>query len=158
MKKRLICGMLVLLVGCSKEPSIATLADPTPDQLMAAEEEGLSIELAEDQFKLSPATVEAIVRNESGEPFQIGPFFHIEVLKNDEWYMITYSDAVFLENPSFRDGGYVLQDGEEVRQVFSVESLDVTLPGGAYRLVKTFTRFGEQYHEVTVAAPFYVQK
>ncbi|MCM3638643.1 hypothetical protein M3152_13135 [Sporosarcina luteola] len=158
MKKLFILLLaLLLLVACTQEPTVAILPDPAPDQEISYSEEGLSLELVESIFEESPAAIHTIVRNDSGQPYRLGEFYHIEMKVDGKWHVITYSDAVFLNNPSFRDFGNILKDGEEGRQLFSVEALGITLIPGDYRLVKTFLSITEPYHEVSVAATFSVE-
>lgn len=150
-----LSSMLLLLAACGNDESITTLIDPTPDQIIPAQTEGIVLELPQQQFAESPTHIETKVVNESTDTFEIGPFYHIEVLKDDQWYIITYSDAVFLRDSHFRDGGSILEGHQEIQQTFSVENLGVTLPTGEYRLVKTLLQH-DPYHEVTVSARFTV--
>ena len=71
--------------------------------------------------------------------------------------MITYSDTVFFTNPRFKDSGHLLPSGSEAHQLFSVETLDVELLPGEYRLLKTFSSRDEPYHEISVAVPFTIK-
>lgn len=157
MKKFVVVLFAMLLMACSKEPAVTTLPDPVPDQILPSDKEGLTLELKQMLFTSSPDVIPTVVRNDSGNDYRIGEFYHIEILKDDKWYIITYSDAIFLRNPNFKDFGGLLVDGMEAKQQFSVEALGVELPPGDYRLVKTFLSIGERYHEVSVAAPFTVQ-
>lgn len=157
MKKNLLIFMLPFLISCGNEAAVATLPDPVPDQEMQASEKGLSMLLTDDTFTESQFIIEILVRNDSLEDYNFGDFYHIEVSKDNLWYIITYSDAVFYKNPHFKDFGRTLHAGEEAHQTFSVESLGVTLLPGEYRLVKTFLSQGESFHEISVAAPFSVK-
>ncbi len=157
MKKILIILLLPLLISCGNEATVATLSDPVPDQQMNSSEEGLSISLIEDTFTKSPDEIEILVHNDSTVNYNFGEFYHIEVSKDNEWYIITYSDSVFLKNPHFIDMGLTLDAGEEVIQSFSVEALGVILLPGEYRLVKTFLSRSEAFYEVSVAVPFSVK-
>jgi len=157
MNKILIILLLPFLISCGNEAAVATLLDPVPDQEMQASDRGLSISLTEDTFTESPTIIETVVRNESLQNYNFGEFYHIEVSKDGLWYIITYSDAVFLKNPRFKDFGSTLQAGDNAHQSFSVEALGVTLLPGEYRLVKTFLSQGESFHEISVAAPFWVK-
>lgn len=156
MKKWLALSCILLfLSGCSSTKTVQTLPEPVPDQTLPPQSEGISLKLIKDEFHSSPAEIETIVRNETDEAFEIGPFYHIELYKEDQWHIITYSDAVFLRDPHFRDGGLPLEAHSEISQRFSVADLRVILHAGSYRLVKTVLQ-SEPYHEVTVAAPFIV--
>ncbi len=75
-------------------------------------------------------------------------------MKDNQWYIITYSDAVFLKNLAFKDFGSVLIAGGEVHQEFSVDALGVILIPGNYRLVKKFLTKEEPIHEQSAAVPF----
>ncbi|MEK5067814.1 immunoglobulin-like domain-containing protein [Sporosarcina sp. FSL K6-1508] len=159
MKKMLSIAIVLLLFlsACGNEPAVSTLPDPVPDQEMFSSEEGLSLVLDEDSFIGSPPIIKTLVQNYSSSDYQLGDFYHIEVNKDGQWHIITYSDAVFLKNPSFKDYGNVLSAGSEARQTFSVDALGVTLIPGEYRLVKSFISTDEQMHELSVAVPFSVK-
>ena len=159
MKRLLIISvtLLLLLAACGKEPEMATLANPVPDQEMTASKDGLSLTLDEDYFAGSPAVIKTVVTNNSSADYRLGEFYHIEVMKDNQWYIITYSDTVFLKNPAFKDFGSVLIAGGEAHQEFSVDALGVTLIPGNYRLVKTFLAKDEPMHEQSVAVPFTVE-
>lgn len=156
MKHILLILLLPILLSCGNEAAVATLPDPVPDQEMQASEKGLSLSLTDDTFSGSPTVIETIIQNDSSYDYNFGEFYHIEVNKNNLWYIITYSDAIFLKNPRFKDTGRTLQAGNETHQTFSVEALGVTLLPGEYRLVKTFLSQGESFHEISIAAPFLV--
>jgi len=157
MKKILLILLIPFLISCGNEAAVATLSDPVPDQEMQTSEKGLSISLKKDTFYESPTIIETVVRNESLQNYNFGEFYHIEVSKDGLWYIITYSDAVFLKNPRFKDSGSTLRAGDDAHQSFSVEALGVSLLPGEYRLVKTFLSEGESFHEISVAAPFSVK-
>ncbi|MFD1929646.1 immunoglobulin-like domain-containing protein [Sporosarcina siberiensis] len=157
MKTLLISACILLLVGCGKEAQVSTLPDPTPDQKLNENESGLSLTLIENTFTKSPITIETHIRNDSSIDYQYGQFYHIEVKMDGLWYLITYSDAVFIKNKEFIDTGNTLRPGEEVQQLFSVDMLGVTLVPGEYRLAKTFLSLGDRFHEITVAASFWVK-
>lgn len=111
----------LLLIACTQEPTVPILPEPAPDQEIASIEEGLSLILEESTFNGSPAAIRTSVRNNSGQAYRLGEFYHIEMKVDGEWHGVTYSDAVFLNNPHFRDFGNVLSQGEEGQQLFSVE-------------------------------------
>lgn len=157
MKRLWIFSLVLLLAACGNASAPTMLPDPVPDQEMGSSEEGLSLVLAEDHFIGSPTLIHTVVRNDSEEAYQLGEFYHIEMRQDGKWYILTYSDAVFLKNPQFRDFGNVLATGSEARQSFSVKDLGLPLVPGNYRLVKTFLSQGEPFHEVSVAAPFQVE-
>ncbi|MFS0575666.1 immunoglobulin-like domain-containing protein [Sporosarcina sp. 179-K 3D1 HS] len=157
MKPAWILSLVLLLGACGNTATLPTLPDPVPDQEMNAFEEGLTLVLAEDHFVESPTVIHTVVRNDSQRDVQLGEFYHIEVNRKGEWFIITYSDAIFLKNPHFRDFGNVLPAGSEAQQTFSVEALGIILIPGEYRLVKTFLSKSEPMHELSVAAPFWVE-
>ena len=159
MKRLLIISvtLLLLLTACGKEPTMATLTNPVPDQEMTSSKEGLSLILDENYFVGSPAFIKTVVTNDSFVDYQLGEFYHIEINIENQWYIITYSDTVFLKNPAFKDFGSVLVAGSEAHQEFSVDALGVTLIPGEYRLVKTFLAISEPMYEQSVAAPFTVE-
>lgn len=157
MKRILMISLFLLLTACSRETTLSTLADPVPDQERNASNNGISLILEDIIFDDSPTHINTIVQNHSKRDYQYGEFYHIEVNKEGYWYIITYSNAVFLKNRRFIDTGSILPAGEEVRQVFSIEDLGVTLPAGEYRLVKTLLAKDGPYEELSVAVLFTVE-
>lgn len=155
--KRIMTIILLLLTACSKETTLTTLPDPVPDQHMNASQNSISLILEDDIFDNSPTHINTIVQNHSNHDYRYGEFYHIEVNKEGLWYIITYSDAVFLKNPRFIDTGSLLRAGEETQQQFSVEDLGVTLPTGEYRLVKTLLSYNGPFKELSLAVPFTVK-
>lgn len=153
----LIVLFLLIMSACNSSTTIATLPDPVPDQNMSFSENGLSLILSETVFQESPKKIETRIQNNSQQTYSVGEFYHIEVKIEGLWYIITYSDKIFYENPEFKDFGSTLDAGEEKAQVFSVEALDIILTPGEYRLVKTFLGQEEQFHEVSIAVPFWVE-
>ncbi len=158
MKLKHLVILLLLLTACTNNVTLNTLPDPVPDQRMYESANDLSLTLIQNDYKTSPRTIETVIRNDSQVEYEYGDFFHIEVLQKEEWYMITYSDVVFLKGKSFRDFGKIITPGSEIEQTFSVEALDVVLPLGEYRLVKTFLSRGEPFHEVSLAVPFSIEE
>ena len=157
MKQILLFSFLILLTACGNKTEVSTLPDPVPDQKINASEEGLSLTLLENTFTGSPAMIQTQIQNDSPIAYTLGDFYHIEIEKDGQWYMITYSDAVFFNNPDFKDFGKTLAAGEEVYQDFHVKDLDVKLQPGNYRLVKTFLSQGESFYEVSIAVYFFVK-
>lgn len=157
MKVIQLISIMLILSTCGNETIVSTLPDPVPDQEIHSSEEGLSLTLLEDTFTDSPKIINTHVKNESPANYSFGGFYHIEVEIEGQWFIITYSDAVFFNNPRFKDYGSTLQAGDEAYQTFSVEELGVTLFPGNYRLVKTFLSQGESFYEITVAVPFFVK-
>ncbi|WP_172370341.1 immunoglobulin-like domain-containing protein [Sporosarcina jiandibaonis] len=155
--KRILISIMLILSTCGNETVVNTLPDPVPDQEIHSSEEGLSLTLLEDTFTGSPSIISTYIQNESQDNYSYGGFYHIEVEKDGQWFIITYSDAVFIQNPRFKDFGSTLLAGDEAFQSFSVEELGVTLFPGDYRLVKTFLSQGESFYEITVAVPFFVK-
>ncbi|RNF40780.1 immunoglobulin-like domain-containing protein [Planococcus salinus] len=157
MKRLLILLFTLLLVACSAEAEVPVLPDPSPDQNMQASSAGLSIELLESTFDGPPSVIETVLHNDSGKDYGLGDYYHIEINKEGKWYMIIHSDAVFLNNPNLKDYGAVLANGHEIRQVFSIDDVGITLVPGDYRLVKTFMSDSSPFHEISVAAPLTVE-
>ena len=157
MKGIQLISIMLFLSACGNETRVSTLPDPVPDQEIQSSEEGLSLTLLEDTFTGSPEIINTHVQNVSPDNYSYGGFYHIEVEKDGQWFIITYSDAVFIKNPRFKDFGITLRAGDETYQTFSVEELGVTLFPGNYRLVKTFLSEGDSFYEITVAVPFFVK-
>ena len=101
--------------------------------------------LAEDTYDKPPSLIKATIKNESQQNYEFGEFYHIEVNKNGEWYIVTHSAALFLENQQFTDFGQLLVAGSEVQQPFFIDQLGVTLVPGEYRLVKPFLSQNEPF-------------
>ena len=124
---------------------------------MQSSVKGLSLTLSDTVFYDSPDIIETTVRNDSTFNYNIGDFYHIEIKVDGLWHMVTYSDKVFFENRQFKDFGETLASGNEVRQLFSVESLGLTLIPGEYRLVKSFSSQGAPFYEISIASPFWIE-
>lgn len=157
--KKWIWLLLVVwvLVGCSEEMPMKVLAEPSPDQEMASSKAGLSLLLEKDIYAESPSTITLIIRNDGMQSFGFGEYFHIEIKKNGEWYMLTHSDAVFINNPQMNDFGHVLSAGQKTTMVFSIEKLGIVLVPGEYRLVKTFLTQEQPFFEISIASVFVVE-
>lgn len=158
MRKILFVALLLLVpAACQHEKMISTLPDAAPDQQMGTSEGGVTLTLEKTSYTDPTPEIKITLHNESDHDYQYGDFYHIEVLKDGQWYMITYSDAVFLKNKSFTDSGHILPAYDEARQTFLVEALGVELSPGQYRLVKTFLSRSDTFQEYAVAAPFTVE-
>jgi len=149
--------LLLFLAACGKEATVSTLPDPSPDQEMKSTEKGISLILDEVFFAESPAIINTLLKNDSERNYLYGEFYHIEISVDGFWYIITYSDTVFFNNPRFKDTGSLLLAGNETRQQFSVDDLGVKLLPGEYRLVKTLLAQGKPFHEISIAVPFFVE-
>ncbi len=149
--------ILLTLTACASNNTISTLQDPSPDQFMSVTENGIALSLGQTIFHGSPSVIATTVKNNSDVDYNIGDFYHLEIKKDNLWYIITYSDKIFYENQRFKDFGQTLFSGDEIQQVFSVEQLDILLPPGEYRLVKSLSSQDEHYYEVMVAAEFIVE-
>ena len=157
MKRICVIVLFLMLTACSKEEVLTTLPDPVPDQQMNSSDNDVSLILEKVVFNESPTIIKTIVKNSSNHDYRYGEFYHVEVNKKGFWYIITYSDSVFLGNPGFIDTGSLLLAGEEVHQQFSIENLDVTLPPGEYRLVKSLLSSTGAFNELSMAVPFTVK-
>lgn len=148
---------VLILTACNLEELPKTLKDPSPIQQIPASSDGLTLELADDSFSGSPSVIKTILKNDSLQSFEYGDYFYIEVKKEEGWFILTHSDAVFLNNPHLTDFGRLLMPESRVQQSFSIDLLGVTLPPGEYRLVKTFLSQDQPFHEVSVASPFTIK-
>lgn len=157
MKYILSISLLLLLSACTTRSTLNTLPDPVPDQNRTSTTEGVSLSLPQTIFHESPSQVEVTLSNVSNQDYTIGDFYHIEIKKDNAWYIITYSDKIFFENRRFKDYGRILYAGDEMTQTFSVESLGITLPPGEYRLVKGFSPKTGTYYKTSIAVEFSVQ-
>ena len=157
MKRMLVILLLTTLFACGNETTISTLIEPVPDQEMQSSVKGLSLTLSDTVLYDSPDMIETVVRNDSGFNYTFGGFYHIEMKVDGLWHMVTYSDKVFYENRQFEDFGKTLAAGNEVQQLFSVESLGLTLIPGEYRLVKSFSSQGASFYEISIAETFWLE-
>ncbi|ANU10737.1 hypothetical protein A1A1_09811 [Planococcus antarcticus DSM 14505] len=147
----------VLFAACGVEPPMTTLTDPSPDQEMASSKSGLSLLLDEQIFAETPSVIVTTIKNDSMQDFGFGEYFHIEFKKDGEWYILTHSDAVFINNPNMTDFGNVLSAGQKTTMVFSIEKLGIVLVPGEYRLVKTFLTQEQAFFEISIASAFAVE-
>lgn len=146
-----------MLSACGARSNLTTLPDPVPDQHKSPSAEGVSLDLPKTTFYESPVEIITTIRNHSDDEFTIGDFYHIEVTKDNAWYIITYSDKIFFENRRFKDYGRTLYANSEMKQTFSVEALGLTLPPGDYRLVKSFSPKTGTYYKISLAVPFSIK-
>ncbi|QQK76698.1 hypothetical protein HUG15_14745 [Salicibibacter cibarius] len=157
MKKRWMVMVLLGLIIASacQSNSLSTLDEPVPDQKQPSSADGLSIVLEQTEYPEAPDTMQVTLKNVSEDTYEYGEFFQLEQNLDGKWYIVQYSDAVFYQNPRFTNMGVHLQPGDTVTQIYSPETLDLQLPEGTYRLVKTFTHSDPTY-TVSIAAPFRV--
>src|SRR5690554_4239115 len=106
--KKILClvFLLILLTACGGEPLMNTLAEPSPDQVLASSEAGLSLDLKETHYMESPSMIGTTIKNDSVQDFGFGEYFHIEMKQASGWYILTHSDAVFINNPHLNDFGH----------------------------------------------------
>ncbi len=133
-----------------------TLSAPSPEQELGASRSGLTLSISEQQHEEGMPIFHTTLRNDSQISYEFGEYFHIEILKNNEWYTLSHSDFVFYENPKFTNLGRLIAPGKEIHQSFTVETIGVTLIPGEYRLVKMFLKPVAPYYVVTLAVPFKV--
>ena len=158
MKKMMwVVFFAALLVGCSEEPSMMALSDPSPDQELASSKGGLSLLLEECSYTESPSVIRTTIKNDSMQDFGFGEYFYIELKRKSGWHILTHSDAVFINNPHLNDFGRVLPAGTETNMGFSIEELGIELAPGEYRIVKTFLSQEEPFFEISIASPFRVE-
>lgn len=156
-RRLLILSFFLVISACSNVPTITTLPDPVSDHQRSSSAEGVTLILPETIFQTSPTTIKAIVQNDGESAYDIGDFYHIEVKRDGEWYIVTYSDKVFFENRRFKDYGRTLHPTSTLQQTFSVEALGIELPSGEYRLVKSFSPKEGIYYKISIAIPFTVK-
>ena len=157
MKYTLLLTLLLFLTACSKEDGVPTLVDPTPDQQLSDTLAGLTFSILQDHYADAAPEFKTTLKNQSEISFEYGEYYHIEVWKENQWYIMTHSDSVFLENPKFTNQGKLLPAGDTVEQTFKTEILGVRLVPGEYRLVKIFQKPQAPYYEVTLAIPFTIE-
>lgn len=157
MKYLLLVISVLLLTACSQNTLPKTLEDPSPDQQIPDSYAGMTMSLVNDSYSGSPSDIEVHLENGSLQSYEYGDYYYIEVKKADGWFILTHSDAVFIENPQLTDFGHVLIPGSQIEQTFSIEVLGVTLPPGEYRLVKTFLSEEQPFHEISLSSPFTVK-
>ena len=158
MKKiMLLLLILVFLVACGEDSSVATIANPSPDQELASSKAGLSLLLEEHSYAGSPSVIATTLKNDSMQDFGFGEYFHIELKRKSGWHILTHSDAIFINNPHLNDFGRVLAAGGEMDMRFSIEELGIELAPGEYRIVKTFLSQEEPFFEISIASSFDVE-
>lgn len=151
-----ILFVVSLLAACN-DPYVQTLSDPTPDQEMKASQHGLTLSLSTVEYIEGSPLFRTTIQNNTPTTYEYGGYFHIEVLKDDQWYLVTHSDAVFYDNPDFTNLGYLLQPGEETQRTYSMKTLGVTLLPGHYRFVKIVLKPIAPVQVVRLAVPFTVK-
>lgn len=93
--------------------------------------EGVSLEIGELAEKDGKPIIPAVIRNNSGEEFHFGKYYHLEVKLDGEWY---YAPTL-PDRPLFvEDIGLVLDDGGSIDMSYSLWNWG-KLPTGTYRLV-----------------------
>lgn len=158
MKKMIwVAAFAVMLMGCTEEPAMMTLADPSPDQELVSNEGGLSLFLEERSYTGSPSVIQTTIKNDSMQDFGYGEYFHIELKQKNGWHILTHSDAVFIKNPHLNDFGHLLKAGDKTDMEFSIEELGIELAPGEYRIVKTFLSQEEPSFEISIASPFRIE-
>lgn len=157
MKKYIVLVFFLLLTACSEQIQVPTLAEPTPDQKLNMTEAGLSLSISKQDYVENSPTFNTTLNNKSEISYEYGEYYHIEIFKDNNWYIVTHSDAVFLDDPNFTNLGHLISPEEEVNQTFSVTKLNLTLVPGEYRLVKIFMKPQEPFYTVTLAVPFTVE-
>lgn len=156
-KFMLLLLILVFLAACGKDSSVATIANPSPDQELPSSKAGLSLLLEEHSYVGSPSVIATTIKNDSMQDFGFGEYFYIELKRKSGWHILTHSDAVFINNPHLNDFGRVLAAGGETDMKFSIEELGIELAPGEYRIVKTFLSQDEPFFEISIASPFEVK-
>ena len=152
----IIPALLLILSACSKGNDMQTLSAPSPEQELGASRSGLTLSISVQQYKEGMPIFHTTLRNDSQISYEYGEYYHIEILKNNEWYTLAHSDFVFYENPQFTNLGRLIAPAKVIHQLFSVEIIGVTLMPGEYRLVKMFLKPVAPYYVVTLAVPFTV--
>ncbi len=152
-----ILFVVLLLTGCSGDSYVQTLSDPTPDQEMKASQHGLTLSLSTSEYEEGSPLFDTIIQNNSPINYEYGGYFHIEVLKDNRWYLVTHSDAVFYDNPNFTNLGSLLESETAIRQSYSVKTLGITLLPGQYRFVKILLKPIAPFRVVRLAVPFTVK-
>lgn len=151
-----ILFIVSLLTACGDEAYVQTLSDPTPDQEMEASQHGLTLSLSTNEYEEGSPLFDTIIQNNSPINYEFGGYFHIEVLKDDQWYLVTHSDAVFYDNSNFTNLGHLLESGKEMHQTYSVKTLGIILLPGQYRFVKILLKPIAPFRVVRLAVPFTV--
>ncbi len=145
-----------VLASCNTASPMSSLSEPSPEQQLLSNKEGLSLVLEKDNYVESPLVIATTITNDSMQDYGFGDYFYIELNKEGKWYILTHSDAVFINNPQLNDFGHVLAAGEKIEMRFSIEDLGIELAPGEYRLVKTFLAQQQPFYEISIAAPFSV--
>lgn len=152
----LTLAICLSLSACGSASEMHTLSDPAPEQLLESSNQGLTLSLHQTIYTEGISTFHTTLINSGETSYEYGEYYHIELLKNEQWYTLSHSDAVFYENPYFTNLGRLLAPGKVVHQTFSTETIRVQLVPGQYRLVKMFLKPVAPYYVVNLAVPFTV--
>ena len=142
---------LIITCSCQQGAAISVIEQPVTAQERTNEANGIQLVLESDEFETSPSSISTTIINKADATCSYGEFFRMEQKIDGLWYRVKYPERVFNEFPTFIDIGYVLQPNHKVVQNFSLNRLDMVLPEGHYRLVKTVLCPSPQGKEITVS-------
>lgn len=92
--------------------------------------EGVSLEIGELAEKDGKPIIPAVIRNNSGEEYCFGKYYHLEVKLNGKWYYVPDMP----DRPLFvQDIGLILMDDQSIDMSYSLWNWG-ELPSGTYRL------------------------
>lgn len=147
--------LTILLCACGQDTISPLLPEPSPFQILPSEAAGISLQLQQTEYQLPIDRIQITIDNRSRHDLSYGTFFYIEKKVEGKWHLVMYSDRIYNEYPNFKDFGSVLFSEESRSQSLPFSQYGLEIEEGSYRIVKTFTPYG-QSGEISVAAPFKV--
>ncbi len=131
-----------ILNACIKPVSPELLDNPSPRQDIQSSNNGLQMNIEQSHPERANANIKMDIINSSDTLFGYGEFFYIEKDVDGDWYMLAFDDAVFADFPYFDNYGKVISPGMKDEIIIDLETYQLTLDSGEYRVVKAF-----RYHD-----------
>ncbi|GAA0488481.1 hypothetical protein GCM10008986_12750 [Salinibacillus aidingensis] len=148
----------IFLSSCGAGDSIHTSDGPVPMQDIESSSDGLTLSFSKSTFTKSPDEIKISIENDTNKKCKYGTYYSIERLHQDKWYRVVYPDEIFINHPDFHNLGLLLEPDSQEDQTFSLKRLDINLPPGTYRLVKTLLCPAVDGKEIALARSFQVEE
>ncbi|MCC3357932.1 immunoglobulin-like domain-containing protein [Bacillus sp. REN16] len=153
----LISTLFIILSSCNPQNSALTYEEPAPIQELGSSKKGIKITLADTSYSSSPSSIFATIKNTNRYACAYGHFFYIEKKHNGQWFGVIFKESVFYIYTGFSDIGFILNENSSVTQVYWLTHLNLELPQGEYRIVKTLSCPTTNGTEIMISAEFDVQ-
>ncbi|QHS23706.1 hypothetical protein GWK91_12415 [Virgibacillus sp. MSP4-1] len=148
----------IFLSSCGAGDPINISDGPVPIQDIESSSDGLTLSFSKSTFTESPDEIRTSIENDTNQKCKYGTYYSIERLHQNQWYRVVYPDEIFLNYPDFHDRGLLLKPVSQEDQTFSLKRLDIDLPPGTYRLVKTLLCPAVDGKEIALARSFQVKE